>query len=229
MKTIVFAGALLASTAVLTGCGLASIGGPTEESVVNYDVNDKVALLDVNSGSGDIVITESERSGIRVTETLQWRNNKPQAEHKVEGDTLRVTYDCKGGFGSCSVSYKIEVPKGLKVKADAGSGTITLRNLTGELEASAGSGDIEASSLGGKKVLADAGSGSIDLKYASAPADVTLEAGSGDVTLTLPGGSYNVKANADSGDSKVEVTNDPNAANRVTIEAGSGNINVVPG
>ncbi|MFI6498438.1 DUF4097 family beta strand repeat-containing protein [Nonomuraea typhae] len=229
MKPIVFAGALLASTAVLTGCGLASIGGPTEESVVNYDVNDKVALLDVNSGSGDIVVTETDRSGIRVTETLQWRNNKPEAEHKVEGDTLKVTYSCRANSGSCSVSYKIEVPKGLKVKADAGSGHITLRGLTGELEASAGSGDIEASDLGGKKVVADAGSGSMDLKYASAPSDVMLEAGSGDITLTLPNGPYNVSAQADSGDAKVEVANDRNSANRVTVEAGSGNINVVPG
>ncbi len=142
--------------------------------------------LHVKSGSGDTVITETDGNAIRVVETLQWRDSKPDAQHSVDGDTLFIRYDCAQSWGNCSVNYKIEIPKGLQVDADAGSGDITLRSLTGPLNLSAGSGDVDASGLAGKKVVAEAGSGNIELKYTTAPDSAELEAGSGDVTLHVP-------------------------------------------
>lgn len=223
-----FAGALLASTALLTGCGLASIGGPTDESVVNYDVKDKVSTLQLRSGSGDAVITESDRSGIHVTETLQWRgDDKPKAEHKVDGDRLAVSYDCGSSWGSCSVNYKIEIPKGLKIDIDAGSGNLTLRGLTGQLDVVNGSGDIEGSDLGSRKGVIENGSGDIELKYTAAPENLDLQNGSGDISVYVPQGSYDVSTDAGSGDTKVDVADTPGAPNKITMESGSGNLNVL--
>jgi hypothetical protein len=229
MKTIAIAGGLLASAALLSGCGLAGLGGPTNQDTVSYEVTDKVAKLRVESGSGDTVITETGGSAIRVVETLQWRDSKPNAEHSVDGDTLFIRYDCAQGWGGCSVNYKIEIPKGLQVDADAGSGDITLRSLTGPLDVTAGSGDVDASGLAGKKVVAEAGSGNIELKYTAAPDSAALEAGSGDVTLHVPDGSYDVKTEVGSGDANVAVGKDPKSPHKLSLTAGSGNVSVIAG
>jgi hypothetical protein len=229
MKTIAIAGGLLASAALLSGCGLAGLGGPSNQDTVSYEVTDKVAKLRVESGAGDAVITETGGSAIRVVETLQWRGDKPNAEHSVDGDTLFLRYDCAEGWGGCSVNYKIEIPKGLQVDADAGSGDITLRSLTGPLDVTAGSGDVDASGLAGKKVVAEAGSGNIELKYTTAPDSAELKAGSGDVTLHVPDGSYDVKTEVGSGDTNVAVDKDPNSPRKLSLTTGSGNVSVMAG
>ncbi len=228
MKKIVIAGGLLASTVLLSSCGLAGLGGPSNQDTVSYEVTDKVARLHVESGAGDTVITETGGSAIRVVETLQWRGDKPNAEHSVDGDTLFVRYECAQDWGGCSVNYKIEIPKGLQVDAETGSGDITLRSLTGPLNVTAGSGDVDASGLAGKKVVAEAGSGNIELKYTTAPDIAELKAGSGDVTLRVPEGSYDVKTEVGSGDTAVTVGNDPASPRKLSLTTGSGNISVLP-
>ncbi|WP_327086450.1 DUF4097 domain-containing protein [Nonomuraea sp. NBC_01738] len=229
MKRIVIAGALLASAASLTGCGLASIGGPTEERVIDYDVTDKVASLSVRSESGDIVISETARTGIKVTETLQWRNKQPKATHAVQGDTLALTYDCEQSWDSCHVNYRIEVPKGLLVKTHTGSGDITLRQLSAIFEATTGSGDIEGSGLAGKKVTVDTGSGAVELKMTGAPDDVKLETGSGDVKLYLPKGPYDLDVRTGSGESQLDLTDTPGDPHRISLQSGSGDLSVLAG
>ncbi|MEO3802682.1 DUF4097 family beta strand repeat-containing protein [Nonomuraea sp. B1E8] len=230
MRTMAIAGGLLASALALTGCGLAKIGGPTEQETASYQVTEKVTTLRLESGAGDTVITETGGAAVRVTETLRWSgDDKPTAEHKVEGEALFVTYDCPSNFGSCSVDYKVEVPKGLAVDLEAGSGNITLRDLTGVIDVKVGSGDVEAAGLGGKKVYAEAGSGNIELKYRSAPDDARLKTGSGDTRLVVPAGTYAVTTDIGSGDENVKVDNDGSSPHKISVSAGSGNVDVEPG
>ncbi|MGR6922676.1 DUF4097 family beta strand repeat-containing protein [[Actinomadura] parvosata] len=230
MKTIAIAGGLLAAAALLTGCGLSDIAGPSNEESTSYQVTDKVTKLQLKSNAGEAVITETDGTAVRVTETLHWRgdSNKPKPEHKVEGEALFVTYGCPSNWGSCSVDYKIEIPKGLPVDLDAGSGNLTLRDLTGEIDVHVGSGDLDAAGLGGKKVRADAGSGNIELTYVSAPDAAELKTGSGDIVLNVPDGAYDVKTDVGSGDAEVTVKKDTASAHKLTLTAGSGDITVKP-
>ncbi|TDE41953.1 hypothetical protein E1295_28625 [Nonomuraea mesophila] len=230
MRTMAIAGGLLASALALTGCGLANIGGPTEQDTASYQVTDKVTKLRLESSAGDTVVTETGGDAIRVTETLRWRgDDKPTPEHKVEGEELFVTYDCPSSFGSCRVDYKIEIPKGLAVDLEAGSGNMTLRDLTGTIDVKLGSGDVDAAGLGGKKVYADAGSGDIELKYRSAPAEARLKTGSGNTKLVVPAGKYAVSTDVGSGDVNVKVDNDGSSPNKISVSAGSGDVSVEPG
>ncbi|MEU8248490.1 DUF4097 family beta strand repeat-containing protein [Nonomuraea sp. NPDC048916] len=231
MKTIVIAGGLLASAVLLTGCGLQGLAGPTNQDTVNYEVADKVARLHLKTGSGDAVISEYDGTTVRVTETLQWRDDKPEAEHRVEGDTLFVTYDCKGGmnWGGCTVNYKIEVPKGLRVVAGTGSGDITLRSLTGPVESSSGSGDVDGTGLAGKTLVAETGSGNLDLKYVSPPDSAVVKTGSGEVELRVPDGSYAVSTEVGSGDVTVSVKDDDASPHKISVKAGSGDVRLLPG
>lgn len=228
MRRWVIAGGLMASAALLTGCGMAGLGGPTEEDKVSYEVTEKVTKLEVHNGSGDTQITETGGSSVKVDETLQWRGSRPRTEHRVEGDTLVLTYDCSSRFGSCGVNYKIEIPKGLEVVAEAGSGDLTLRALSGPLTVNSGSGEVEGADLTGRKVVAELGSGDIELEFAAAPESAEVETGSGNATLRVPDEGYAIRTDVGSGETDITVRQDPNAPRSIRMSAGSGNISVLP-
>ncbi|HEX4814012.1 MAG TPA: DUF4097 family beta strand repeat-containing protein [Nonomuraea sp.] len=229
MKTIAFAGGLLASAVLLTGCGLTSIAGPRNQEVVSYDVTDKVTRLRLDAQEGDAVIIEGAGAAVRVVETHRWSGgDQPKARHRVEGGVLLVDHDCSG-WSSCSVDYKIEIPKGLPLDLDSGSGNLTLRGLTGDLRIHVGSGDVDASGLSVKNVVAEAGSGNIDLRYAAAPGNAKIEVGSGDIVLNVPDGAYAVSTDTGSGAADVKVKKDAAAPNKLSLASGSGDISVLPG
>jgi hypothetical protein len=230
MKTITIAGGLLATAALLTGCGLQSVVGPRNQDTVDYEVSDKVAALDLKLESGDADITGYDGATIKVSETLRWTDDKPQTRHAVEGDTLRLDHTCpKATWGSCSVDYKVQIPKNLKITTVAGSGNITLRALSGPLDLKTGSGDVDAADLAGKEVRAEAGSGNLTLKYTAAPSSVWMKAGSGDVSVSVPEESYNIQTKVGSGDVDLSVKNEAASPRAMTLTTGSGNIEVLPG
>lgn len=229
MRRIAIAGGLLASTVLLTGCGVASLAGPNHEDTVSYEVTDKVTALRLVSKAGDAVITETGGDAVRVVETLRWRGgDKPQPEHRVDGQELFVTYKCPSEWGACGVDYKIEVPKGLRMNLESGSGNLTLRDLTGEITLSAGSGDVDAAGLAGKKLSGELGSGNVELKYTAAPEDIRLKTGSGDIEVRVPDQPYAIDSQVGSGDVTVGVKQDTAAPNKISVTAGSGDITVSP-
>ncbi|MFD9939595.1 DUF4097 family beta strand repeat-containing protein [Nonomuraea sp. NPDC059023] len=228
MKTMVLAGGLLASAVLLTGCGLQNIGKAANQETVDYSVTDKVVKLRLAGGSGDTEIREGTGGAIKVVETLKWNSDKPKTEHKVEGDTLVMKYDCPAAMDNCSVNYKIEVPKGLQLDLETGSGDIALKGVTGPIVASVGSGDLVGTGLLGKTVSVKTGSGDTKLTYAAAPDEVNLVTGSGNSVIELPAGPYAIQAVADSGDANVSVKNDPSATRKVSVKAGSGDVSVLP-
>ncbi|MFF5210326.1 DUF4097 family beta strand repeat-containing protein [Streptosporangium sp. NPDC000396] len=229
-KKTTIAAALAGSVLVLAGCGL---GGPEEHEKTSYDVSQKVVALKVQGDDGDVVVTESDRQGIHVTEDLTWRKSKPATRHVVNGDELVVTYDCPRGNSvwggsKCGVNYRVEVPRGLRVKVAVDSGTVTLRALSGPVEAVTDSGDIEGGELAGKRVVAEADSGDVKLTFAGQPDDVEVKIDSGNGVVRLPKAAYKVTARTDSGVKKIRVDNDPAAPRSIHVTVDSGDIEVSP-
>jgi DUF4097 and DUF4098 domain-containing protein YvlB len=226
-QSMIVAGVALGAALTLTACGtdidLGKVGFGGEQAVQSYDVTDAITALHANTGAGEIVVNESDRTGVHVTETLHWRGEKPQNGHRVDAGTLTLRYQCD----DCAVDYRVEVPKGLDVKIDSGSGTITLRQLTGPVSAATGSGDIEARGLTGRQVTATTGSGEVKLRFAAAPDNVRVETGSGDGVVWVPSGSYNVTTNAGSGDKEISVVQDPSSPRTVVVKTGSGDARVL--
>lgn len=220
-KTMAVAGAVLGISLVASACDLRfDFNG--QQAVESYDVKDKVAVIEAHTGSGDILVSESDRTGVHVTETLHWNGDKPADGHSVDGDTLTLAYKCD----NCSVDYKVEVPRGLAVKIDTGSGDVTLRNLSGQVNASTGSGDVDARGLAAEQVKARAGSGDVTLRFSAVPTQVQAETGAGDSRLWVPDGAYNVNASTGSGDRKIEVLDDDSAPHTITVRTGSGDAEV---
>ncbi|GHE28582.1 lipoprotein [Streptosporangium violaceochromogenes] len=222
------AGMLLGSALLLSACRFDLDTGDREQAVVSYEVTERLTALVVHADAGEVVVNESDRPGVRVTETLHWGGNpkdRPRTEHPVEGGTLTLRHTCSG---NCSVDSRIEVPKGLKVTLDTGSGGITLRALTGEVQAHTGSGDIEAGSLGTGRFVADTGSGDVEVRFGAVPGHVEIETGSGDATVRLPPAAYKVTAETGSGERTVKVTDDPSSARGVLVRTGSGDAKILP-
>ncbi|MEU8271924.1 DUF4097 family beta strand repeat-containing protein [Sphaerisporangium sp. NPDC049002] len=224
---MVAAGAVLGSALLLTGCGLQNIGAPTKEETKSYDLDGKVAILRVRSGSGDIVVNGSDRPGVHVTETLHWKSGKPTTRHPVSDDVLTLDYKCGEADWGCGVDYEVEVPRGLAIKLDAGSGDITLRTLSGEVDAKTGSGAIDANGLAGKKAVAQTGSGDVELRYTGVPDDVHVSTGSGTGIVRVPQGAYHVTTRTGSGERKVDVTSDDSSPRKIFVRTGSGDAQVL--
>ncbi|MEV0828117.1 DUF4097 family beta strand repeat-containing protein [Nonomuraea rubra] len=226
-RTALIAG-LLGLAVVLTGCGV----GEHSEDTVSYDVTDQVAALHVEADSGTVEVVESDRSGIRVSERLVWRKNKPKATHEVRGDTLELAFTCPAtwGFGaigvSCEVSYHVEVPRGLRVKVGSDSGDLTLKNLSGELEARSDSGAIEAGGLTGGQVVARTDSGDMTLTFTGQPDKVTTSTDSGRTEIHVPQGPYAIKARTESGGKEITAKADPSAPRAIELTSDSGDLEV---
>ncbi|GLX06332.1 lipoprotein [Microbispora sp. NBRC 16548] len=222
------AGGLLATAALLTGCGLRDITQAANQATLDYEVKEKVARLVVVGGAGDIVISEAAGNVVTVSETLHWSSSKPTTEHHVDGDALVMTYDCPHAMDNCSVDYKVHVPKGMRTELETGSGDIHLRALSNPIKVKVGSGNLEGAGLTGTDLTVEAGSGDTTLKYATAPDSIDLLTGSGTAKITLPGGPYDVDAEAKSGDVTVSVTTDQNSPHKVVARAGSGDVSLLP-
>jgi DUF4097 and DUF4098 domain-containing protein YvlB len=237
----------LALAALLTGCGLA---GPVNSDTVSYDVADKVTALDIETDAGQIEVIESDRAGIHVTEHLTWQKRKPTATHETRGDTLVLTFTCSGGWmaGNCDVGYQVQIPRGLRVKAVSDSGKVTLRNLSGDVDAASDSGAIEADGLTGKQAVAKTDSGAVTLAFTARPGKVETSTDSGAITLAfaappdrvetstdsgetvvrVPEGPYNVVSTTDSGNERLDTVHDPSAPRSLILTSDSGDIEVLP-
>ncbi|MGV9309054.1 MULTISPECIES: DUF4097 family beta strand repeat-containing protein [unclassified Nonomuraea] len=224
-KMIVMAG-LLGLGVLTTGCGV--VGAEQRENS-SYDVTDKVSGVRIEGDAGNVVVTESDREGIHVSETLMWRNTKPTATHTVRGDTLVLTFSCPPAVGiiSCDVDYEVEVPRGLKIKAMVDSGDVTLRALSGEVEATSDSGTIEASDLTAKRVTAESDSGDLNLAFTAQPDRVKTTTDSGTTEVRVPQGPYKVMAKTGSGDKKVNTETDASATRVIDMRSDSGDVEVV--
>ncbi|MEU6743508.1 DUF4097 family beta strand repeat-containing protein [Streptosporangium sandarakinum] len=224
-KTVVAAG-LLGLTAVLAGCGL---GGPEEHDTVSYDVGGQVTALRVGTDGGAIEVVESDRKGVHVTEDLTWRRDKPVTSHTTEGGTLTLKFSCPVhvavGAG-CDVSYRVEVPRGLPVRAESDSGRVTLKDLSGDVEARSDSGAIDATGLTGKNAVARTDSGAITFAFAGPPETVKTTTDSGRTEVRLPKGAYDIDTSTDSGRKEISAPNDPSAPRSVRLSSDSGDLKV---
>lgn len=232
-RAVAGTGAIIAAVLLLGGCGAGDLLGPQHEEKVDYSVTEAVRTIELDTGSGDITVIESERSGIAVTETLRWRggdDGKPRTSHRVNGERLSLTHECPSGglVQSCDVDYRVEIPRGIGIKAETGSGNIVLRDLTGDIEVSTGSGDIEGKGLSGKRLIGDIGSGDIEVRFRTAPDEIDVKTGSGDSVIWVPARAYNVTVDTGAGDAQVEVERDRSAPHKIVLRTGSGDAKVLP-
>ncbi|WP_457028925.1 DUF4097 family beta strand repeat-containing protein [Kitasatospora sp. P5_F3] len=214
-------GVAVAVVAGVTGCAA------QEEREVGYGVTEAVRVLVVDGGTGDVEVV-GDGAEVRVTERQSYRGSAPEAEHQVVDGTLTLSYRCPED--GCGVSYQVRVPAGTVVKVRSGTGNVRLTGLTGEVEASAGTGGITAERLGGQKVQLTAGTGDVKAGFAVAPADVRVKAGTGSVRVTVPKGEeYAVEAATGTGSVDVQVPVRTVSERKIVARAATGDVTVSGG
>lgn len=170
--------------------------------------------LEVQTGSGEIKLAQSEDGKLSVSSSFKVRARSEQEAKELAGrikmdppievaaDLVRIGDLGKYGFGhwpfgpSVVFDFLIRAPAETEARLDSGSGEQQVRGLKGPIKAEAGSGDVEVADI---------------------EADVDVDIGSGDITLARVGGK--VKVDAGSGD--IELTE---IAGRAEVDVGSGDV-----
>lgn len=134
-------------------------------------------LLTVSSSGGSIRIAGGDVTEVRVTTTVTYGLGKPRLIQNADPNGLTLDIACPWWSLQCSSAYDIVVPPGFEVRAESSGGSITVRDLTGRLEAHSSGGSITGSDLGGA-VRADSSGGSVKLDRASGPLDLHSSGGS---------------------------------------------------
>ncbi|WP_067458655.1 hypothetical protein [Actinomadura macra] len=183
----------------------------TSTSVTPY----RYAIKDVRLDMGDaqVSVGPGPEGEARVFKDLKWALHKPTVSESLVDDVLYVTFRCDDSPSlytglECGGDIDVQVPPGARVSAVSGSGEISVRGLTGDLDLrtgtgeitvadtrgrlrlQAGSGTLKGSGLAAPKTLARVDSGELDLRYAEPPAYVEATAGGGTVKLIVPPGSH---------------------------------------
>ena len=193
---------------------------------------DGIRLLDIDAGSGSLAIRGAEGvSDIVVNATVRVTTANEKKATAFIAKRMRLTLRSDGDRAFLKSQFKenwwfwgprgsidldIQVPPGLGLIVDDGSGSIVIEGVLGGANIDDGSGSIRLRNLGG--VAIDDGSGGIDIDGVTG--DVTIDDGSGGLKIRSVSGS--VKISDGSGGIDVDgVTGD------VVIEdSGSGSLTI---
>ncbi|MBP2367371.1 hypothetical protein [Pseudonocardia parietis] len=211
---------------VLAGCGGT---GPEQRETSSEPVDGAVSRVEVDSDAGDLRLVAGEQAS--VEQDLRWTGDaKPQVEHRLEGDVLRVTVDCPDDGGErCQAGLVITVPAQASSRAEVAAGGIEISGLTGDQDVRAAAGGVRGAGLGPGTVSASSNAGGIDLMFAAAAPDVHAESSAGSVDVRVPVGPvYHVTAETTAGSTAVEVPDQPGADHRITARTTAGEVRVAP-
>jgi hypothetical protein len=238
---MVLAGGLAVSA--LADC---SSGGLLQHRTRDYRVGGPVRALVVHGHVGNIRVSGGDVGQVSVAERISFRGTAPVTTHRVAAGILTLDSHCPDRHG-CTVGYDITVPTATAVSASDVVGSITLRSLSGRVNANTDAGNIDLVSISGPiEVTGHAGqilgqdvssphaavhlsAGRIDLTFSAAPTVLTAASTAGSVTLRVPGGvAYAVHASTTIGSTRVTVPSSPSSPHVITATVKTGAVIVEP-
>ena len=209
----------------------AAMNDYTETRHLELDAGDiEVLSIDAGAGSMDVHGVAGARE-ISVTATIEIPDADADAALKVIERRMKLSLAQDGnvarlnawfehgfmGFGSDSgrIDIEINVPQGMAVIIDDGSGSIDVADLEADISIDDGSGSIDVSNVAHVKI--DDGSGSIDVSRANG--DVSIIDGSGSINVRDVKGSVSI----DDGSGSINVGDVEE--DLIIIDDGSGSLN----
>src|SRR5512146_1914714 len=189
-----------------------------------------VPQVEVSTGSGNISVHQGDNASIRVIGHIHaghgWftGGNVMDRVHRIEanppiqqtGNLIHIgRIDDPELRRNISIDFEVWVPHETTLKANSGSGDVTIDNLKSMLTVSTGSGNVKVAQNDGD-VRANTGSGDVILDGISG--NVNGETGSGNITLAMTGPGT-VRLGTGSGDVTAR-----NVKGGLRIHTGSGNV-----
>ncbi|MCL5278503.1 MAG: DUF4097 domain-containing protein [Planctomycetes bacterium] len=185
--------------------------------------------LVVSTSSGSIETTGQETDQVQVVakitaraateEEAQQLAEQVQVRFQESGDKLEIKADKPTLRRSrISISYNITTPRQTSLDCESGSGSLKMRDLTGNVHARTGSGSVEAARIKGA-VRLRSGSGSVHAENVGG-GDVDLDTGSGGVRLSEASEAATCRAHSSSGPVHVQHVQ----AKSIRMDSGSGGV-----
>ncbi|MGD2113773.1 MAG: hypothetical protein PVG07_01895 [Acidobacteriota bacterium] len=195
MRPIITIATILVFSLGSVGCHVAIAddcdhSAPREASL---DVDGATRLvIDVGAGSLDVRGSEGldrvRAEGTACASRAEYLDDIALSTDR-RGDTLYLKAEYPRRVrGSASLDLEVELPSGLAVEIDDGSGSLTVRSVA-SLELEDGSGSIEVSDIDGDLDIDD---GSGEIEVLGIGGSVFIDDGSGEIEVTGVGGSVRV-------------------------------------
>lgn len=207
-----------------------------------------VQSVDVDVDFEHVTVTGSaDATSVTMKRSYTWSLAKPKVSADVVGNRLVVSSSCPWSIGlGCSGSIELVVPRDAALRVDSSDGRVTLRDLSGPVDASSSDGSIEATGLTGALLLrssdgsidasglrsrtveARSSDGSVRLAFLGPPTTLAARSSDGSVDVQVPraGAPYRVDATSSDGSRTVSVATDPRAHRRVDVHSSDGSVRV---
>jgi hypothetical protein len=170
--------------------------------------------VEVREASGrNVVVTATKRSDWRGVDEVKFEVRRDGSNVTVCAIWPRTTRCDATGYDFDwddrnhndrdigKVDFLVELPKGIRLVAASGNGTVEVRNTGLDVVASSGNGEVTVLGAGGR-VKATSGNGDLEVK--DARGDVEASTGNGDIDVTTSSGP--VSARSGNGRINVEMT-----------------------
>ncbi len=187
---------------------------------------DRLSAVEFDLGAGSLDIIGTTGNQIKINATIEsddfsdMDNLEDAFEDKMlfsidrQSEYAMIVAKSKenvmnwGRSKNIMIHLQVEVPRGMDLVIDDGSGSINIENIDGELQIDDGSGSITLTDIG-NHVQIDDGSGSITVRDVNG--DLSVEDGSGSVelkniigTVDIEDGSGSIMAKEVGGDFRVD-------------------------
>ena len=205
--------------------------GYSEQRQLSMDANG-IRLLDIDAGSGSLslrgvdgtkaivvnatvrVTTSSEKKATSFIARRMRLSLRPDGDRAVLKSLFTENWWSWGPRGS--IDLDIQVPPGLGLVVDDGSGSILIDGVQGGAGIDDGSGSIRLRNVG--SVAIDDGSGGIDI--VDVTGDVSIDDGSGGIKIRSVDGSVKIS------DGSGGITVDAVTGDLVIEDSGSGSLTI---
>jgi hypothetical protein len=222
--------------------------GPGQDTRTVSVTTGPAGTVDLEGVPGQLTVTGSATSQIRLTGQLQWSGHAPFASVRTgpggtapgsggtgSGDTstpvrtLHLDYVCASG-SPCTEDYRLSVPAGTAVVLSQPSGHVIISGLAAPVRITAASADVSASGLRSPSLTASITSGHLSAVFARAPQQVSLALTSAQATVQLPevSSGYQVSQQVVSGYVHVGVAQASSSPHQVHVQITSGELELLP-
>ncbi|TDR20353.1 DUF4097 family beta strand repeat-containing protein [Marinicella litoralis] len=198
-------------TAIISAISLVSLSAISANNL-KFDRSlemstDRISAVEFDVGAGSLNIVGTTGNEIRINATIESEDyrklddlvdafeNKMLFSIERQSEYAMVYAKKKESMGwgnskNIMIHLEVELPRGMDLVIDDGSGSMTVENIAGELKIDDGSGSITLRDIA-NDVQIDDGSGSIQV--AGVNGDLSIEDGSGSIELKNISGSVDIE------------------------------------
>ncbi|WP_422758552.1 DUF4097 family beta strand repeat-containing protein [Paenarthrobacter sp. C1] len=206
--------------------------------------------LSIEANASELKVVPADIQDIQVERQISGsvNGNAPESEWGLAGNTLTLKTDCAGVSITCKARYLVKVPQNAVISAENTDGSIQASEISTDLTATTGKGDIRLNTFSGHKldltsdngniagdmisapsVTVNSDNGDVQLGFGTVPDNVGVKSDDGNVELALPESDYRVDTKTKNGKVTVSVAESRASMRAIQVDTRNGDISIVNG